>query len=90
MSSDTFKFLHSRRILNTENAIRKQMNIAKVHGINQEESHRYVKYSATNCGKTGCVMCSNPRRLFGEKTIQEKSIEQSRMYDEYDFEYYQE
>ena len=88
MSSDTFKFLHSRRMLNTENAIKKQTTIAKAYGIVEEESHRYAKHHATNCGKKNCIFCTNPRRLFGEKTIQEKSIEQRRLQDEY-FDHYE-
>ena len=86
MSSDVFKFLHSRRISNTENAIKKQVRIAKSYGVKQEEPHRYAKYHALNCGKKNCILCTNPRRLFGEKTIQEKSMEQRRLIEEYDFE----
>ena len=90
MSSDTFKFLHSRRMLHTKNAINRQTNIAKLHGIDEEETHRYAKHRAMNCGQSKCVICANPRKLFGEKTIQERSVEQLRIHDEYDFEYYQE
>jgi hypothetical protein len=86
MSNEAFKFLHSKRMLNTESAIKKQLNIAKSYGVNQEEPHRYAKYHALNCGQKGCIFCSNPRKLFGHKTIQEKSIEQRRLYEEYDFE----
>lgn len=88
MSSDVFKFLHSKRMLNTESAIRKQMGIAKAYGIEQEESHRYAKHKAVNCGKKNCIFCANPRKLFGEKTIQEKSVEQRRFYEEYDYDDY--
>ena len=86
MSSDVFKFVHSRRMLNTNNAIKKQVRIAKSYGVNQEEPHRYAKYHALNCGQKNCIFCANPRRLFGEKTLQEKSIEQRRLLEEYDFE----
>jgi hypothetical protein len=85
MSSDVFKFAHSKRMLNTQNAIKRQMYIAKSNGINQEEPHRYAKYNAVNCGQKNCIFCANPRKLFGEKTIQEKSMEQRRLYEEYDF-----
>lgn len=86
MSDEAFKFLHSKRMLNTESAIRKQLSIAKSYGVKPEEPHRYAKYHAVNCGHKRCILCSNPRRLFGEKTIQEKSMEQRRLYEEYDFE----
>ena len=86
MSSESFKFLHSRRMLNTENAIRKQERIAKSYGVVQKEVHRYAKHHALNCGQKNCVFCANPRKLFGEKTVQEKAMEQRRLYEEYDFE----
>lgn len=86
MSSESFKFLHSRRMLNTENAIRKQERIAKSYGVVQKESHRYAKHHALNCGQKNCVFCANPRKLFGEKTVQERAMEQRRLYEEYDFE----
>lgn len=86
MSSESFKFLHSKRMLNTENAIRKQERIAKSYGVVQSEAHRYAKHHALNCGQKNCVFCANPRKLFGEKTIQEKAMEQRRLYEEYDFE----
>lgn len=84
MSSDVFKFLHSKRMLNTESAIRRQMKIAKAHGVQQNEAHRYAKYHAVNCGQKNCVFCANPRKLFGEKTVQEKAMEQRRYHD-YDY-----
>jgi len=86
MSHDIFKFVHSRRRLNDENAIRKQISIAKAYGIIQEEPHRYAKYHALNCGQKNCMFCTNPRKLLGEKTMQEKSFEQRRLHEEYDFE----
>jgi hypothetical protein len=30
-----------------------------------------------NCGNPNCVMCANPRKVFKEKTIQEKRLEQN-------------
>lgn len=88
MSSDSFKFLHSRRMLNTQSAIKKQTSIAKANGVPVTEDHRFAKHHATNCGKKYCIFCTNPRKLFGEKTVQEKSIEQRRLQDEY-FDHYE-
>lgn len=87
MSNDSFKFLHSRRILNTQNAINRQSRIAKSNGIESKEPHKYHKHSPMNCGNKNCLFCMNPRKAFGEKTLQEQSIEQRQLYrdEEYDF-----
>ena len=88
MSNEVFKFLNSRRILNTKNAMMRHKKIASVHGIqvNEESPHFFHKKHALTCGNSNCVMCSNPRKIWGEKTIQEKSFEQRALYrdEEYD------
>ena len=28
-----------------------------------------------NCGRPHCMLCTNPRRIWGEKTMQEKRFE---------------
>jgi hypothetical protein len=60
----------------TTNAIERQKRIAKTCGIKHkhDQPHRYAKHHATNCGIPRCVMCGNPRRIFGDKTIQEKKF----------------
>jgi hypothetical protein len=82
MSNDRDKEKHGKRIMRDENAIRKQVKIAKVFGLPVTEAHRFAKHHATNCGIPGCVMCANPRKTFKEKTIQEKKFEQRELYDE--------
>ncbi len=82
MSNERDKEKHGKRIMRDENAIRKQVKIAKSYGLPVTEAHRYVKHHATNCGIPGCVMCANPRKTFKEKTIQEKKFEQRELYDE--------
>jgi hypothetical protein len=76
MSTDQDKFNHSRRLQKDENAVRKQTKIAKQHGSNVKEPHRFVKHHAMDCGHPGCYMCGNPRRTMNEKTIQEQRFEQ--------------
>lgn len=88
MASDVFKFLHSKRRHHTENAINRQVEIAKVHNVPVTEKHRYAKHNVLNCGQKNCLFCANPRKLFGEKTLQEKSMEQRRFYEEYDYDEY--
>ena len=60
----------------------RQLKIAKAYGIPTENAHRFVKTHALTCGDSNCAMCGNPRKFFGEETIQEKSFKQQ----EFDFE----
>jgi len=76
MSTEYDKFKHSKRIHADETAIKKQMKIAKSHGIEVKEPHKLAKHHATNCGQPNCVMCGNPRKVFKEETIQEKRFKQ--------------
>lgn len=77
MSEEHDKIKHSRRRLKDENAVNKQVRIAKEHGFNVDEPHKFAKHHAMNCGNPKCVMCGNPRKTFNEKTIQEKRLEQN-------------
>jgi len=81
------KARHSKRIQQKENHIKQQVRIAKQHGISSysdflDQPHRFVKHSAMNCGNPKCIYCANPRRLFNEKTKQEKSFEQTKVWTE--------
>ena len=77
MSHEEEKVKHSKRILKTDNAVKKQVKIAKEFGIPVKEPHKFAKVHAMNCGNPKCFMCSNPRKVFNEKTIQEKRLEQN-------------
>lgn len=78
MSNEFQKEKHSKRLHQEETAIKKQQRIAKTYGglTHEYESHRYSKHHAMNCGNPKCHMCGNPRKVFGEKTIQEQRFEQ--------------
>ena len=39
------------------------------------QPHRYHKMKAVDCGIPGCRYCGNPRRVWGDKTIQETKFE---------------
>jgi hypothetical protein len=84
MSKEEDKIKHSKRLHQEETAIKHNMKIAKAHGIpvDQYESHRYAKVNGVTCGDPNCVMCMNPRKAFGEKTIQEQRMEQKGLYNE--------
>ena len=84
MSGEQIKARVSKRRLKDENAVRKQVKIAKAHGLTEKdkqvkEPHRYAKHHAMDCGNPGCMLCSNPRhnKLFKTKdklTIQERKF----------------
>lgn len=79
MSTEEDKFNHSRRLLKDENAIKKQVKIAKAHGLTDKdkavkEPHRMSKHHAMDCGNPGCMLCGNPRKTWKELTAQEKRM----------------
>jgi hypothetical protein len=84
MSDQEQKDKRSKRLQKEENAIKKQMNIAKSYGVpvNEYEGHRYAKKHVLNCGDPDCVMCANPRKTFKEKTKQEASFDQTKTWDQ--------
>ena len=80
MSTEHDKFKHSKRLLKDENAIKKQVKIAKEHRVSEYnpkelEPHRYHKKHAMDCGNPECFMCGNPRKTHKDKlTTQEKRL----------------
>ena len=74
MSTEQDRFKSSRRRLKDEAAIAKQTKIARAHGFPTGPEHKLAKLHATTCGDSNCVMCGNPRKFFGEKTIQEQRL----------------
>lgn len=83
MSGEQIKAKVSKRRLKDDNAVRKQVKIAKAHGITAsdkqlKEPHRYAKHHAMDCGNPGCILCSNPRHNKLSKkerlTVQERKF----------------
>lgn len=79
MANELAKYLNSRRRQKDENAIKKQVRIAKAHGLTGKdraikEPHRMAKHHAMDCGQPGCMLCGNPRKIFNEPTQQEKRL----------------
>jgi hypothetical protein len=81
MSKEEDKFKHSKRLLKDDNAIKKQVKIAKEYNhVNGEfnpkvdQPHRFAKHHAMDCGNPKCVLCGNPRKTFNELTQQEKRL----------------
>jgi hypothetical protein len=81
MSTDQDRIKHSRRMSKTRAATLKQVRIARAHGITVKEYHRYAKHHALNCGRAHCMLCSNPRRTWKQKTLQEVSWSQQARVD---------
>ena len=75
MSKDEDKIKHSKRLLKDENAIKKQVKIAKSHGMPVENAHGFAKHHVMDCGQPGCVVCGNRRKVWGEKTVQEQKFD---------------
>ena len=89
MSDEISKKRHSRRLQLDENAINKQVRIAKDYNMHQngkwkyiEQPHRNHKKHILNCGDSHCTMCGNPRKWFKEKTMQEKRFEQRKLHED--------
>lgn len=79
MSHDADKIKNSSRRFADENAIKKQVRIAKSHSTfnqqNVKEPHRLIKHHAMDCGNPECYLCGNPRKTHKDKlTAQEKRI----------------
>ena len=79
MSTEADKFNHSKRLQQSENAVKKQVKIAKAHGLTDKdkaikEPHRLEKHHAMDCGQPGCMLCGNPRKVWHELTAQEKRM----------------
>jgi hypothetical protein len=66
----------AERLEKKKTKIRKQLKIAKANGMVVKHPNKLAKHHATNCGRPRCQLCGNPRRISGEKTIQERRQEQ--------------
>lgn len=70
---------HAKRIQQKRNHINKQLNLAKtfdknIRAITKHQPGRLAKVTWCDCGNPDCFMCGNPRKFFGEVTIQEKKF----------------
>ena len=75
MSTEEDKFKKSKRLLKDDNAINKQLKIAKEFGVPVKEPHRLAKHHALDCGNPKCLLCHG-EKVFGKKTIKERRFEQ--------------
>ena len=87
MSNEFVKEKRSKRLYDEETSIKKQVKIAKAHGLDGiskdiKQPHRMAKKHAMDCGNPECYLCGNPRKTHKEMTIQEKSFLQDKLYVE--------
>jgi hypothetical protein len=75
MSTEEDKFKKSKRLLKDNNAINKQLKIAKEFGVPIKEPHKFAKQHALDCGNPQCLLCSS-EKVLGKKTIKERRFEQ--------------
>lgn len=81
MSTPTEKTRAATRRHRDETHVARQLEIAKQHsvGVNSNdirEPHRMIKRHAMDCGVSRCPLCSSPRSLSGELSIQEQRFYQ--------------
>lgn len=78
MSNDIDKQKHGERFFQKIKKLARKMKLAKEYGYEHvlKDPHKYHKSSVFSCGNPNCIMCMNPRKAFGEKTMQERKLEQ--------------
>jgi len=77
MSKTADKLKGGLRRQRDQNAIAKQLKIAKQHQVDSkyiQQPHRMLKHHVLNCGNSMCVLCANPRKTLGERSVQEKRL----------------
>ena len=75
MSTEEDRFKKSKRLLKDENAINKQLKIAREFGVPVKEPHKFAKQHALDCGNPQCLLCSS-EKVLGKKTIKERRFDQ--------------
>ncbi len=84
MSHEQDKLQHSERLHQKKIKAQRQYDLSKrsFGGTWADTPHRFHKVKAFNCGDPKCAMCGNPRKFFGEPTMQEKRFLQPRLHEE--------
>lgn len=64
-----------KRFQQKKRHINRQTDIYKMYMPFEVRPHKFHKKHALNCGDPTCIMCMNPRKAWGEKTMQERKFE---------------
>lgn len=87
MSDPETKEKRSKRFLKDESHIKNRLRTVKSLHLDtkryEREPHRLCDNIHLSCGNSNCVMCGNPRKMWKEKTMQERSFEQNKLWDSY-------
>ena len=69
---------------NTRKVINKRKNLLGTswNPKYNKEPHRLSKNNGVNCGNPKCLFCANPRKMWNQKTIHEKSFYQKELIDD--------
>jgi hypothetical protein len=89
MGNEQTKIKVSKRRLKDDNAVRKQVKIAKAHGLTNKdktvkEPHRLAKHHAMDCGQPGCMLCGNRRHNKMLKTKDKLTIQERKFFQNMD------
>ena len=86
MANEFDREKHGERFFQKVKKLARKLKIAKDYGFDHvvKEGHKYHKSSVFSCGNPNCIMCMNPRKAFGEKTMQERKFEQKELWNESD------
>lgn len=81
MSKEEDKFKRSKRLHDEKVAVQKQIQIAKANRLDEElyrelhyETHRFSKHHSVDFSQE--LSGKNPRKVYGDETIQEKRAKQ--------------
>ena len=64
-----------RRVQRTRVLKRSRVIFRKIMGMNDEDAERHAVRCHDHVKMCSCPMCGNPRRHFGERTIQERRLD---------------
>lgn len=77
------KFARAERRQRNRESVKQQARIFYYHNdkteqLSDKQLGRMVKHKALNCGQARCVMCGNPRTIWGIVTLAERKAELNR------------
>lgn len=88
MSDSEARVKHSKRLYKDEVKIKKRAKTIKEmaayfegHSISKQP-HRLHKITGMNCGNPDCLLCANPRKTLHERTLQEQSFRQEKLWSD--------
>lgn len=66
----------ANRRAKTLRAIKKQLRIAKLHGLASAVAGKFRKRHAMDCGNPRCYICGNPRKIWKMIPIKEQTTKE--------------